>query len=710
MSISSKPTRFLYFEVARLRTLFDKRPEIRDGIIKRYQEVVKELDSRGAKFFWNPHPIDQFMDLKKAFIRPNKPAWRIFTPEEVFGISGFELPVLVDIKIDGMRLQIHNDNGVQIYSEDEGLNKTHKFKEPLEDIKKIPEGTILDTEGVLVTDGQVLHRTSFIGYVNGKGFDEEKDKQAEFWVFDVPKWGNKDLTDEPLSVRLSYLKKIPECKHLKIFKVGEEAFICKTREEVLSAIKRVAGKKGSEGAMIKVLSSKYVKDVHNKGWIKLKNLKEVDCLVVEIEQPKHQKGPLEGKPVEGVYNYHVAAGPYSETDGKVLLDEVPTKVRDRGGKVYAYLGKTFNTEIKVKVGDIIRIWSPEINKYQVKQSNLFTYGIYEPRVLEWVHERNIPDSLNVLNRLVEETSGQHPRAVKGVEGSTLADYEALAKPGEPLPDKYYKFHSGVKDPKFVLQRHYPIGEKVPIKPGEEVPQMHKGFVVEYDEKHPEAFRNFMADLMDQFEELEADERVKIEKSSFGILFSNLITKMRDHLDLRLEISDTVLVGVTIHPPVPGGITAWDAFKSRMEGEEKTQVTPKYEHPHQWLTREGELRFPTRHENQPEQTAHYLEVARMDILDSGSVRFGVQREDLHEFFFHGKTLKGRWVIRKLKIGTEAAHWTWLLMKPSDQRPLDPVLHRDSGYIKIDRVSQPTTEEREAIEEETRSAREERGQAV
>jgi hypothetical protein len=293
-------------------------------------------------------------------------------------------------------------------------------------------------------------------------------------------------------------------------------------------------------------------------------------------------------------------------------------------------------------------------------------------------------------------------------GPKLLHYEELAKPGEPLPDKYYKFHSDVKDPKFVLQRHYPTGKKVPIKPGEEEPQIHKSFVVEYDEKHPEALTGLMSDLIDQYEELDEKERVKIEKSTFGVLFEGLVVKIRDHLDLRMEISDSKLVGVTIHPPVPGGITAWDAFKSRMTGEEKTQVTPKFEHPHPWLTREGELRFPTRHKEP--QEAHYLEVARMDIIDTGPVKFGVQREDLHEFFFYGKILKGRWVIRKLKIGTEAAHWAWLLMKPSDQRPLDPVLHRDSGHIEIDRVSQPTTEEREHIEEETQAARAERGQEI
>lgn len=418
-SFQQKPTKFLYFEVARLRTLYDKNPNLGDAIIKRYIDVVGELNKRGASWFWSPHKLDEFVQIVKAFIKPNKPAWRIFTPEEVFNITGFELPVVVDLKIDGMRLQIHREKEVQIFSEDEGFNKTSRFKEPLEDIRKLPEGTILDAEGVLVVGEEVLHRTSFIGYVNGKGFDPEKDEQTQFWVFDVLKWGEKDLTDEPLSVRLSYLKKIPKCEHLRPFHEDEEYFICETKPEVLAAIKKVAGQKGSEGAMIKVLSSKYVKDIHNKGWIKLKNLKEVDCLVVEIEQPKHHKGPLEGKPVEGVFNYHVAAGPYEEKDGKLLFDKVPTKVREYEGKVYAYLGKTFNTEIKVKVGDIIRVWSPEINRYEVKGTDLFTYGIYEPKVLEWVHERNIPDSLNVLNRLAQQTSELHPREVTKEESNSM---------------------------------------------------------------------------------------------------------------------------------------------------------------------------------------------------------------------------------------------------------------------------------------------------
>jgi len=385
--------------------------------------------------------------------------------------------------------------------------------------------------------------------------------------------------------------------------------------------------------------------------------------------------------------------------GRYLVNRIESDLRESGVKTVHVSAVPSAIPFWDKLGYKPYLEKPDISGLPPRSANA---------KLEVWEGRRGKDLKSLGKGIEKEESDSMYLPIEKIEGSTLPEYEELAKPGEPLPDKYYKFRSGVKDSKFVLQRHYPTGKKVPIKPGEEEPQMHKSFVVEYDEKRPEALTGLMSDLIDQYEELDEKERVKIEKSTFGVLFEGLVVKIRDHLDLRMEISDTRLIGVTIHPPVPRGITAWYAFKSRMTGEEKTQVTPKFEHPHPWLTREGELRFPTRHKEP--QEAHYLEVARMDIIDTGPVKFGVQREDLHEFFFYGKVLKGRWVIRKLKIGTEAAHWAWLLMKPSDQRPLDPVLHRDNGHIKIDRVSQPTTEEREHIEEETQAARAERGQEI
>jgi len=403
--LKRKSWKYLTFEIARLRTAWDRHPEIRSKIEKRYKEVATETLSRYDKWFWTNHPLDKC--LKKgvgSFVKPNKPATRIFEAKELFDDKDFSLPAYVDIKIDGMRIQIHKSNTVELFSEDEGFKKSNKFKKAVTDINEaLPKGTVVDSEGVLVVNDQVLHRTSFIGYANGKEYLEEKDEQSQFWVFDVLYWEGKDLRDLPYKERLDYLKKIKTTKHLKPTVIGKRGFICKTEKELLAAIKKVRAMKGSEGAMIKTLEGKYIKaakDIaHNKTWFKLKNLKEIDCIVVDIEQPKHKKGPLEGKPIVGVYNYHIAAGPYSKECASVVKEKKPKKVIELKGKTWAYFGKTFNTSIKVKVGDIIRVFTPEVNRYKIEGTDCYTFGVFEPKVLEHVRERNRPDSMNVLMRL-----------------------------------------------------------------------------------------------------------------------------------------------------------------------------------------------------------------------------------------------------------------------------------------------------------------------
>ena len=417
--ITKAGNKFLYYEIARLRTLWSHSSDliIKAATEARYAEVKAELISRGETNIWS-HSMDNIVKDAGTFMKPNKPAWRIFESKEVFDLEGFELPCRVDLKIDGMREQVHITDKVEIFSEDEGFKKADKFKLACEDIKRdVPKGTVLDTEGVIVDRGEVLHRTTFIGYANGKGYDADLDSKAEFWCFDVLFWEGRDLRDEPYSERLKYLEKIKESDHLK----KTYGIICKTEEEVLKAIEKIRKMKGAEGAMIKTLSGKIVKEAkdiaHNKTWVKLKNLKEIDCIVVEIEQPHHKKGPMEGKPVEGVFNYHIAAGPYPDKCSEEVRKKEPNKVREIKGKVYAYLGKTFNTEVKVGIGDIIRIWTPEVNRYEVKDvPGCYTFGIFEPKVLEHVAERNIPDSMNVLMRLSGETV---PREVKKEDSNSI---------------------------------------------------------------------------------------------------------------------------------------------------------------------------------------------------------------------------------------------------------------------------------------------------
>jgi len=171
----------------------------------------------------------------------------------------------------------------------------------------------------------------------------------------------------------------------------------------------------------------------------------------------------------------------------------------------------------------------------------------------------------------------------------------------------------------------------------------------------------------------------IVKDNLEEILTSLLKKFRDHIDIRIEI-DNHLVGFAPVPPVPKGQTAWDAFKERMEVGQRSEAIPKHPHPKEWLTREGKIEFPTIHEG-----ARHIAEAQMEVLDKGEVKFGVQRNNLHEYFFYGKHLKGRWVLRLLTVGTPA-HKAWIFMKPEDQKPLDPVEHEDAGYTKIEIIGE------------------------
>ncbi|RLG90278.1 MAG: hypothetical protein DRO36_06390, partial [Candidatus Hecatellales archaeon] len=615
-------------------------------------------------------------DVEKRFLKPNKPMWRIFEPEDIFDLRGFKLPAVVEKKVDGMRSQLNTDDGT-IRSEDKGYDKKSKFRLASKELKeKYPNGTILDAEGVEVVHGQPLHRTSIIGYADGEKYIPEKDANSQFWIFDVLMYEGKDLRDLPYSERLRYLKKLPTTEHLKPMKISEnlnveaDGYIVKTRKQLLKAIEKVRKMKGSEGAMIKTLDGRYLKyDTQNPTWVKLKNLKEVDCIVVDIDQPKHQIGPKKGKPIEGVYNYHVAVGPYSKECAKIVLEKAPKgKAVEFRGKVYAYLGKTFNTSIKAPLGGIIRVWSPEINKYPIEGTNCAYYGIFQPRVLEWVREKDVPDKIAVVERLSKLTL---PRTVKKYVKITEEEYLKIRKKGEPLPPQYYKWQPKCKKCRGVLQRHYPTGKLIPIPKGREGQE---------EEELEKVLRQI--NIGGKLVKGEYSEE-ELEKLA-SIFPGDLIVKFRDHCDLRMEVND-ILIGVTPHPPVPKGKTSWDVFKERVENNQRIECSVKYPHPKAWLNKEGEVVFPTLH-----QGAKKLSVGKMEIKDRFIVKYGVQRKNLHEYFFKGgKVLNGRFVLRVILVGKDQRP-TWILIKPEDQYPLNPVEHKDEGYWKIIRDEDLTKE--------------------
>lgn len=141
-----------------------------------------------------------------------------------------------------------------------------------------------------------------------------------------------------------------------------------------------------------------------------------------------------------------------------------------------------------------------------------------------------------------------------------------------------------------------------------------------------------------------------------------------HADLRLELPD-FLMGWSLFAD-PGKLKDW------LAGLQYLQATVKPIQPKPWLDvgKEGPEAF------EPGEVGGRVHVGgKMWAVDWGDYEFGVQRKDLHEYFFHGVkgVLKGRVVFRALVV-RGAPQWQVLL--PDDQRPMDPLEHRDEGYVK------------------------------
>jgi len=633
----------------------------------------------------------------KRYITLNKPGLRAFEPEEIFEEKEFaDKTLVVAKKFDGFNAELIGGDEPHVYSED-GILKDGQLKNLLTELRKL-KGMVLASQAVMYRDGEPLHRTETIRYLNSKKYDAEKEDSIIFHVYDVYYYQGRDVRNLPYVERLKLLQKIKATKHIKPMKVkwgfrgDAEAYVVSGRETILDALDKVRKMKGSEGAIVSVADMTIQDKQDNMKMLKIKNLKELDVMIVRTVRN-----------AAGSYNHVVAAGPYPAKCGRIVLERKPKKAFEKDGKVYAVLGKTFNTTINPGKFKIIRINVLEVVKEPVEDTGCYTYSFMTAKVLAPLPERSSPDSLNILDRLAKETlpkkiekfvrrrgdswcvldsegkpikcysirefgeEGAKEKAnrlhraimaskarrgkIKKVEELIPELYRELAKEGEPLPEKYYKFHPDCKPCRWVLQKHEP-GRKV--EAGPEKPLIEEEVRKEVLES--ELFRNLI---------------------SKSIVDGDIILKFRDHLDLRIQIGKNKAVGWGLHPPqkVPGGVVG--EFIRRLKSHKQTQSAAKLLMEGKalnWLDvgKKGRVEIPA-----GKPGASRVRTAYIEAIDWGTVKFGVQRKDLHEYFFKSEKgiLEGRFIARVLKVGDKL---NWYLWKPKDQKPMNPILHNDEGY--------------------------------
>lgn len=188
---------------------------------------------------------------------------------------------LYEMKFDGYRLVVRIEgDDVRLYTRN-GHDWSAKLPHLVEAFRALPakwawvdgEIVMLDREGI--PNFQALQNA----------FDGERTQDIVFYAFDLPFIGQRDLRQEPLTVRRALLQQLmdtTEDDHLRFSEALEAA---------PSDLVATACKMGLEGIMAKRLSSPYVSRRTNT-WVKVKCARRQEFAIVGYTAPKGSRAGL----------------------------------------------------------------------------------------------------------------------------------------------------------------------------------------------------------------------------------------------------------------------------------------------------------------------------------------------------------------------------------------------------------------------------------
>ena len=182
-----------------------------------------------------------------------------------------------ELKLDGYRMQAHiRQKRILLWTRN-GLDWTHRMKDIAARLADLPvKDAILDGEVVvLAKDGG----TSFADLQ--AAFQEGKQKQLTYFVFDLLHVNGKNLRNEPLATRKDLLRAVlgPEAEDGTL-RYSEHLTVDGTR------MFNEACRMGAEGIISKLLSSKY-SEGRNSAWLKIKCARQQEFVVGGFTLPSN---------------------------------------------------------------------------------------------------------------------------------------------------------------------------------------------------------------------------------------------------------------------------------------------------------------------------------------------------------------------------------------------------------------------------------------
>ncbi len=181
--------------------------------------------------------------------------------------------VAIEWKLDGARIQVHRrDDRVAIYTRN--LNDvTDALPEVVEAIRSLPaRELILDGEVIaLMADGKPHSFQTTM-----RRFGRDSDQSLNAFFFDLLRHDGESIIDEPLESRLERLDNvIPQQFRVPRMITANLDDALRFQADALAI--------GHEGVMVKTLSAPYAAGRRGSAWLKVKQAKTLDLVVLAVE-------------------------------------------------------------------------------------------------------------------------------------------------------------------------------------------------------------------------------------------------------------------------------------------------------------------------------------------------------------------------------------------------------------------------------------------
>ena len=306
-----------------------KESTVVEGLATAHGVPLAEL-RRAVMFAGGPVPVADALARRGAAAltefplslgTPVQPMLASSAPDVAAALAKLTGPVLLDTKLDGIRLQAHKDgDSVRLFTR--SLDDiTERLPQVAALVRALPVSrAVLDGEVLaLAADGrarpfQEIAAATAASATVAATVDNQPSNDADApgagltpFFFDALLIDDRVLLDEPLSVRLAELERVVPAGHRTVG-VRLDPAMPGQAERAASVFAEVVAA-GQEGLVIKDLAAPYQAGRRGSGWVKVKPRHTLDLVVLAVERGN-------GRRAGTLSNIHLGA---RDGDGFVML-------------------------------------------------------------------------------------------------------------------------------------------------------------------------------------------------------------------------------------------------------------------------------------------------------------------------------------------------------------------------------------------------------